>query len=124
MGSTVVDRASVITTHLAEIVRRYASRLLSRQDVKTLIDIVKQSDPVVIDEINAAGVTHGEIQRVLQTLLEEGVGIRDLVPIFEVISERARVTKDIEVIAEAVRDRKSTRLNSSHHRLSRMPSSA
>ncbi len=103
MGATVVDRPSVITTHLAEIVRRHAARLLSRQDVKTLVDLVKQSDPVVIDEINTAGVTHGDIQRVLQSLLEEGVAIRDLVPIFEVVSERGRATKDPEALAEAVR---------------------
>src|SRR4051794_13630731 len=103
MGATVVDRPSVITTHLAEIVRRHASRLLSRQDVKTLVDMVKQSDPIVIDEINAAGVTHGDIQRVLQSLLDEGVAIRDLVPIFEVVSERARTTKDPEQLAEAAR---------------------
>ena len=83
-GATVVDRASVITTHLAEVVRRNAGRLLSRQDVKMLIDVVKQSDPVVIDELNGANVTTGEIQRVLQMLLDEAVGIRDLVRIFEV----------------------------------------
>ena len=102
-GATVVDRASVITTHLAEVVRRNAGRLLSRQDVKMLVDVVKQSDPVVIDELNGANVTTGEIQRVLQMLLEEAVGIRDLVRIFEVISERSRVTKDPEQIVEAVR---------------------
>jgi flagellar biosynthesis protein FlhA len=102
-GATVVDRSSVITTHLAEVVRRNAGRLLSRQDVKMLIDVVKVSDPVVIDELNGANVTTGEIQRVLQMLLEEAVGIRDLVRIFEVISERSRVTKDPEQIVEAVR---------------------
>jgi len=102
-GATVVDRASVITTHLAEVVRRNAGRLLSRQDVKMLIDVVKQSDPVVIDELNGANVTTGEIQRVLQMLLDEGVGIRDLIRIFEVISERSRATKDPEQIVEAVR---------------------
>ncbi len=102
-GATVVDRASVITTHLAEVVRRNAGRLLSRQDVKMLIDVVKQSDPVVIDELNGANVTTGEIQRVLQMLLDEGVGIRDLIRIFEVISERSRVTKDPEQIVETVR---------------------
>ena len=84
-GATVVDRASVITTHLAEVVRRNAGRLLGRQDVKLLIDLVKQTDPVVIDELNGANITAGEIQRVLQSLLDEGVGIRDLVRIFEVI---------------------------------------
>ena len=56
----------MITTHLAEVVRRNAGRLLGRQDVKLLIDLVKQSDPVVIDELNGANVTTGEIQRVLQ----------------------------------------------------------
>ena len=65
-GATVVDRASVITTHLAEVVRRNAGRLLSRQDVKMLIDVVKEHDPVVIDELNGANVRPGEIQRVLQ----------------------------------------------------------
>ena len=93
----------MITTHLAEVVRRNAGRLLSRQDVKLLIDVVKQSDPVVIDELNGANITTGEIQRVLQSLLDEGVGIRDLVRIFEVVSERSRVTKDPEQIVEAVR---------------------
>jgi len=102
-GATVVDRASVIMTHLAEVVRRNAGRLLGRQDVKMLIDVVKQSDPVVIDELNGANVTAGEIQRVLQMLLEEGVPIRNLVPIFEVISERVRVTRDPEQIVESVR---------------------
>ena len=102
-GATVVDRASVITTHLAEVVRRNAGRLLGRQDVKLLIDLVKQTDPVVIDELNGANITAGEIQRVLQSLLDEGVGIRDLVRIFEVVSERSRVTKDTEQIVEAVR---------------------
>jgi flagellar biosynthesis protein FlhA len=121
LGATVVDRASVITTHLAEIVRRHASRLLSRQDVKTLVDIVKQTDPVVVDEINAAGVTHGEIQRVLQHLLDEGVGIRDLVPIFEVISERARVTKDTEAIAEAVRVALGPAISAAHARDGKLP---
>ena len=83
--------------------RSNAGRLLGRQDVKLLLDVVKQSDPVVIDELNGANVSTGEIQRVLQILLDEGVGIRDLVRIFEVVSERSRVTKDPEQIAEAVR---------------------
>ena len=90
-GATVVDRSSVITTHLAEIVRRNAGRLLGRQDVKLLIDVVKQSDPVVIDELNGASVTTGEIQRVLQMLLDEGVASATSCRIFEVVSERSRV---------------------------------
>ena len=121
MGATIIDRPSVVTTHLAEVVRRHAARLLSRQDVKTLIDIVKQTDPVVIDEINGAGVTHGDIQRVLQALLDEGVGIRDLVPIFEVISERSRVTKDTETIVESVRQALGPAISASHARDGHLP---
>jgi flagellar biosynthesis protein FlhA len=120
-GGTVVDRASVITTHLAELARRNAGRLLSRQDVKMLIDIVKESDPVVIDEINASNTSAGEIQRVLQSLLDEGVAIRDLVRIFEVISERARVTKDIEHIVESVRTSLGPAISASYAHDGRLP---
>jgi flagellar biosynthesis protein FlhA len=120
-GATVVDRASVITTHLAEVVRRNAGRLLGRQDVKLLIDLVKQTDPVVVDELNAAGITAGEIQRVLQSLLDEGVGIRDLVRIFEVVSERSRVTKDVEQIVEAVRTALGPAISSAHARNNKLP---
>jgi flagellar biosynthesis protein FlhA len=120
-GATVVDRGSVITTHLAEIVRRNAGRLLGRQDVKMLIDVVKQTDPVVIDELNGANVTTGEIQRVLQMLLEEGVGIRNLVRIFEVVSERARVTKDPEALVEAVRTALGPAISAAHARDGKLP---
>jgi flagellar biosynthesis protein FlhA len=120
-GATVVDRASVITTHLAEVVRRNAGRLLGRQDVKMLVDVVKQSDPVVIDELNGANVTTGELQRVLQMLLDEGVGIRDLVRIFEVVSERSRVTKDLEQIVEAVRTALGPAISASFAKQGRLP---
>ncbi len=120
-GATVVDRASVITTHLAEVVRRNAGRLLSRQDVKMLIDVVKQSDPVVVDELNGASVTTGEIQRVLQMLLEEAVGIRDLVRIFEVISERSRTTKDPEQIVESVRTALGPAISASYAKDGKLP---
>jgi flagellar biosynthesis protein FlhA len=102
-GATVVDRASVVTTHLAEIARRNAGRLMSRQDVKTLMDVVRASDPVVADDLNAAGITLGEMQRILEELLDEDVAIRDLVRICEVVSERGRATKDTETLVEAVR---------------------
>ncbi len=120
-GATVVDRASVITTHLAEVVRRNAGRLLSRQDVKMLIDVVKQSDPVVIDELNGASITTGEIQRVLQMLLDEAVGIRDLVRIFEVVSERSRVTKDPEQLVEAVRTTLGPAISASYAKDGKLP---
>ena len=102
-GATVVDRASVVTTHLAEVVKANASRLLSRQDVKLLVDTVRAASPVVVDELTAAGVSLADVQRVLQALLEEQVAVRDLVRILEVLSDRARVTKDPEALAEAAR---------------------
>ena len=102
-GSTVIDRGSVITTHLAEVIRNNASRLLSRQDVKLLVDGVRASDPVVAEELSAVSISLAEVQRVLQALLEEGVAIRDLIRILEVMSERGRVTKDPETLVEAVR---------------------
>ncbi len=102
-GCTVVDRSSVITTHLAEIVRSNAGRLLGRQDVKQLVDMVKATDPIVIDELNAAQVSLGEVQAVLRQLLDERVAIRDLVRIIEAVSERGRTTKDPEALVEAAR---------------------
>lgn len=102
-GHTVVDRSSVITTHLAEVVRSNASRLLGHQDIKMLMDMVKQHDHVVIDELNGANLSIGEIQRVLTNLLDENIPIRDLGRIFEVLSEKGRQTKDSEMLTEAVR---------------------
>ena len=100
---TVVDRASVITTHLSEIVRTHAAELLSRQDVKALLDIVRANSPVAADELAASGLSLADVQRVLQSLLAEGVSIRDLVRISEILSARAAVTKDSEMLTEAVR---------------------
>jgi flagellar biosynthesis protein FlhA len=113
-GGTVVDRGSVITAHLAEVVRTHAARLLSRQDVKLLVDGVRSSDPIVAEELTGAGLNLAEVQRVLQALLEEGVGIRDLVRILEVLSERARTNKDPEQLTEAVRGALGPAIASSH----------
>ena len=82
---------------------------------------INQSDPVVVDELTAQNVTAGEIQRVLQALLEEGVAVRDLVRIFEVISERARVTKDTESLCEAVRAALGPAISSSYARDGHLP---
>ena len=103
MGATVVDRASVVTTHLAELARQHAPELLSRQDVKALVDLVRDSDTAVVDDLTASGVGLAEVQNVLHQLLSEQVPIRDLSRILEVVSERARVTRDSELVVEAVR---------------------
>jgi flagellar biosynthesis protein FlhA len=113
-GSTVIDRGSVITAHLAEVARDNAGRLLSRQDVKELVEAVKATDPALADELGGNGVSLGEVQRVLQALLEEGVGVRDLVRILETVTERARVSKDVEGMTEAVRAALGPAISSTH----------
>ena len=102
-GNTVVDRSTLIVTHLAEIVRRRAGKLLGRTDVKVLVDGVRATDPQVVDDLNTLGVTVGEIQRVLAGLLDDGVPIRDLVRILEAVSDRARTNRTVESMVEAAR---------------------
>ncbi len=102
-GATVIDRSSVITTHLGEVAARHAGQLLSAQQVKTLLDSVKQTDPAVIEEMGAAQVTLTDLHRVLCGLLEEGVGIRNLVRVIEAVTEQARQAKDPEAMLEAAR---------------------
>ena len=114
LGATVVDRSALVITHLSEIVRRRAGKLLGRSDVKALVDGVRATDPTVADELVAAGVTMGEVQKVLSGLLEEGVPVRDLVRILEVVSERARVTRVTEQLIEAVRVELGGAISSAH----------
>ncbi|MXG87970.1 flagellar biosynthesis protein FlhA [Nocardioides flavescens] len=102
-GATVVDRTAVIATHLADVVTRYAARLLGREEVRLLTDVVKRTHPVVVEELTPTQLSLGQIQRVLQDLLEEGVSIRDLVRIFEALSLTAAVTKDHDALVESAR---------------------
>jgi flagellar biosynthesis protein FlhA len=102
-GATVVDRSSVITTHLAEVVRQNAADLLGREDVRLLVEMVRRSHPIVVEELTPALLTLGEVQRVLHALLTEGVSIRDLVRIFEALSVRAKASTDLDGLVEAAR---------------------
>ncbi|MGY1843077.1 flagellar biosynthesis protein FlhA [Modestobacter sp. SYSU DS0875] len=102
-GATVVDRSSVITTHLAEVVRQNASSLLGREDVKVLVEMIRRTHPAVVEELTPTLLSLGEVQRVLQALLDEGVSIRDLVRIFEALSLRAKISTDLDGLVEAVR---------------------
>jgi flagellar biosynthesis protein FlhA len=102
-GATVVDRASVIITHLAEVVRTNAGRLLGREDVRALADVVKRTHPVVVEELTPAALSLGQVQRVLTTLLDEGLPIRDLVRIFEALSLTAKASTDPDTLVEAAR---------------------
>ncbi|WP_425560213.1 flagellar biosynthesis protein FlhA [Kineococcus glutinatus] len=102
-GATVVDRASVLITHLGEIVRSNAPRLLGREDVRSLVDTLKRTHPAVVDELTPAVLSLGEVQRVLQALLDESVPIRDLARIFEALSLRAKQGSDLDGLVEASR---------------------
>ena len=102
-GATVVDRGSVLVTHLAEVVRSRAADLLSRQDVQTLLDAIKEIAPALASEIGPDGMSIVEVQKVLRGLLSEGVPIRDLVAILEAVTAQARVTRDPESLLEAAR---------------------
>jgi len=102
-GATVVDRASVVITHLAEVVRTNASRLLGREDVRALTEMTKRTHPVVVEEMTPALLSLGQVHKTLQTLLDEGVPIRDLVRIFEALSVRAKLSSDADGLVEAAR---------------------
>src|SRR4051794_32913766 len=102
-GATVVDRSSVITTHLAEVVRQNAADLLGREDVRLLVEMVRRTHPIVVEELTPTLLTLGEVQRVLHALLEEGVSIRDLVRISEALSVRAKTSTDLDGLVEAAR---------------------
>jgi flagellar biosynthesis protein FlhA len=103
LGYTVVDAESVVVTHLTETIRRHTADLLTRQDVRTLLDSLKQHNAAVVDEVVPDLLSVGELQRVLQALLREGVSIRDLGAIVEASGDRARVTRDPELLAEYAR---------------------
>lgn len=102
-GATVVDRVSVLITHLSALVSENAARLLSREDVRILVDGVRQTNPSAVEELIPAMLSLGEVQVVLQGLLEEQVPILDLPRIFEALSVRAKQTTDPEQLIEAAR---------------------
>ena len=103
LGYTVVDGESVIVTHLTETIRAHAAALLTRQDVKMLLDQLKEINEAVVTEVVPDVLSLGEIQRVLQALLSEGISIRDLGAIVEVVGDKARITRDPALLAEYAR---------------------
>lgn len=102
-GYTLIDPTSVIITHLSEIIKNYAHELLSRQDVKTMLDKLKQTNPAIVDDIVPNVVSPAYLQKVLCLLLKESVPIRDLQTILETISDNQHNMKDIDITTEYVR---------------------
>ncbi|MGE5590545.1 MAG: flagellar biosynthesis protein FlhA [Bacillota bacterium] len=102
-GYTVVEPAAVIATHLTELIKTHASELLGRQETQALLDHVKAGNPAVVDELTPGLLSLGEVQKVLQNLLREGVSIRDLVTILEALADSSRATRDTDTLTEYVR---------------------
>ena len=102
-GYTVADPRSVLITHLTEIIRKQAPEILSRDDVKTLMDGLKEIYPTVIEELTPSVIGLGGVQKVLQNLLAEGIPITDLGGILEAIADHAATTKDPVQLTELVR---------------------
>ena len=103
LGYTVVDPPSIIATHLTEIIRQYISELLTRQDVQNLVNNLKETNPSLVEELTPKLLGLGEIQKVLQNLLREGISIRDLLTIFETLADYASTTRDTDILTEYVR---------------------
>src|SRR5262249_31487821 len=103
LGYTVVDGESVIVTHLTEQIRSHVADLLTRQDTRALLDTLKEHNAAVVEEVVPELLSVGEIQRVLQSLLREGVSIRDLGAVVEATGDRARTTRDPVLLAEYAR---------------------
>lgn len=102
-GYTVVDAVSVLATHLTEVIKSHAAEILGRQETQNLVDNLKKSNKTLVDEVIPDLLTVGEVQKVLQNLLDERISIRDMETIFEVLSDYARATKDTEILTEYVR---------------------
>jgi flagellar biosynthesis protein FlhA len=105
-GFTVVNLSTVITTHLSEIIKKYADELLTKQEVQRIIDTLSKYYPKIVEEcLNNVNLTI--IQKVLQNLIKEGIPLRDLITIFETISDYGATIKDPEILTEYVRQKMS-----------------
>jgi flagellar biosynthesis protein FlhA len=102
-GYTLIDPVSVMITHLSEVIRTHCHEVLSRQDVKTMVDNMKENNPTVVEDLIPGVVSIGYLQKVLSMLLKEGVPIRDMETILEAMAENISSLKDIDIAVEYVR---------------------
>jgi len=103
LGYSTVDPPSVIATHLTEVIKRYGHELLNRQQVQTLVENLKKTQPALVDEVVPKVFSLGEIQKVLANLLSENVPIRDMATIIETLSDYGSLTRDTDMLTEYVR---------------------
>lgn len=122
MGYTVVDPPSIIATHLTEVIRGHLDELLTRQDVQNLINNVQEANSTLIAELVPKLLGVGEIQKVLQNLLREGISIRDLITIFETLADYAPTTRDTDVLTEYVRQNLKRAISNKYFLMNEMTS--
>jgi flagellar biosynthesis protein FlhA len=103
LGYTVVDAPAIIATHLTGVIRNHLHELMSRQDIQKRINFVKESHPILVDELIPKYMSIGEVQKVLSNLVREGVSVRDLVSILETLADYAPITRDPDMLTEYVR---------------------
>ncbi|MBI9011936.1 MAG: flagellar biosynthesis protein FlhA [Clostridiales bacterium] len=113
-GYTVVDPSSIISTHLTEILKKHVHELLGRDEVKSLIDNLRESSPTVVDELIPNIMSIGDVQKVLANLLREGVSVRNLLTILETLADYARANKDVNILTEYVRQSLSRHITSTY----------
>ncbi|MGX4669247.1 flagellar biosynthesis protein FlhA [Cerasibacillus sp. JNUCC 74] len=109
-GYTVVDPPSVVSTHLTETIKKHAHELLGREETKQLIDHLKESYPILVEEVTPEPLSIGDIQKVLAKLLKERVSIRNLPIIFEILADFAKLTNDTDLLTEYVRQALSSQI--------------
>ena len=105
-GYAVIDLPTILATHLTELIKRHAANILTRQEVKNIVEKIRESNPVVVDEVMSGEhkFTYGEIEAVLKNLLAEQVSIRNMVTILETLGDYGKITRDIWQLSEKVRE--------------------
>ncbi len=116
LGYTVVDHATVMATHLGELLRTHAHQLLGRQEVQQLLEVLAKTAPKLVDDLIPGAIPLGDLVRILKNLVREGVSIRDLRAILEALSECLSQTKDVEQLTELVRERLSPHITARFRR--------
>ncbi|KQL35528.1 MULTISPECIES: flagellar biosynthesis protein FlhA [Bacillaceae] len=114
LGYTVVDPPSVVSTHMTEIIRNNAHDLLGRQETKQLIDHIRETYPILVDELTPTPLTVGEIQKVLGNLLREHVSVRNLPIIFETLADYSKMTSDVDILTEYTRQSLAKQITSQY----------
>lgn len=113
-GYTVVDPPSVVSTHLTEIIRANAHELLGRQETKQLIDHLRETHAILVDDLIPTPLSIGEVQKVLAKLLRENVSVRNLPIIFETLADYAKLTSDTDILTEYVRQSLARQITSQY----------